>query len=107
IRTAPQCPVILALRFLDGQIVDGSKPRAHQPVLIEFPNLIAIRAEPIPVVIVAIHRQIARRYSFLRTPKPLRSVDSRSFVHLRLRNATISCLPFTNSERFLRRESTV
>src|ERR1700692_1963369 len=32
---------------------------------------------------------------------------SSSFVHLRLRKATISCLPFTNSERFLQRESTV
>src|SRR6202140_3913353 len=52
IRTAPWCPVILALRLLDWQIVDGSKPQAHQPILIELPILIAIRAEPIPGVIV-------------------------------------------------------
>src|ERR1700693_2302009 len=52
IRTAPWCPVILALRLLDRQIVDGSKPQAHQPVLIELPILIAIRAKPIPGVIV-------------------------------------------------------
>src|SRR6202140_4385695 len=32
---------------------------------------------------------------------------SSSLVHLRPRNVTISCLPFTNSERFLQRESTV
>src|ERR1700682_3381161 len=52
IRTAPWCPVILALRLLDRQIVDGSKPQAHQPVLIELPILISIRAKPIPGVIV-------------------------------------------------------
>src|SRR3984893_3498521 len=52
IRTAPWCPVILALRLLDRQIVDGSKPQAHQPVLIELPIFIAIRAKPIPGVIV-------------------------------------------------------
>src|ERR1700751_3708488 len=52
IRTAPWCPVILPLRLLDWQIVDASKPPEHQPVLIEFPILIAIRAEPVPGVIV-------------------------------------------------------
>src|SRR5229473_3942109 len=52
IRTAPWCPVVLALRLLDWQIVDGSQPQAHQPVLIELPILITIRAKPIPGVIV-------------------------------------------------------
>src|ERR1700688_4667439 len=52
IRTAPQDPVILALRLLDWQIVDGSKPQAHHPVLIELPIFIAIRAKPTPGVIV-------------------------------------------------------
>src|ERR1700676_5426156 len=51
IRTAPWCPVILALRLLDWQIVDRSKPQAHEPVLIELPILIAIRTKPIPGVI--------------------------------------------------------
>src|SRR6202041_3929185 len=46
IRTEPWCPIILALRLLDWQIVDGSKPQAHQPVLIKLPILIAIRAKP-------------------------------------------------------------
>ena len=52
IRTAPERPVIFALRLLDWQIVDGSKPQAHQPVLIEPPILISIRAKLIPRVIV-------------------------------------------------------
>src|ERR1700688_3768771 len=52
IRTAPLCPVVLAFRLLDWQIVDGSQPQAHQPARIEFPILIAIRAKPISSVIV-------------------------------------------------------
>src|ERR1700726_2921320 len=52
IRTPPWGPVILALRLLDWQIVDASKPQAHEPILIELPILIAIRAKPIPRVIV-------------------------------------------------------
>src|ERR1700693_2078432 len=52
IQPAPWCPLILALRLLDWQIVDGSESQAHQPVLIELPILIAIRAKPIPRVIV-------------------------------------------------------
>src|ERR1700692_2147500 len=53
IRTASLCPVVLALGFLDREIVDGSKPHTHQPVIIELPILIAIRAKPIPGVIAA------------------------------------------------------
>src|SRR3984893_12134107 len=52
IRTSSQCPVVLALRLFDWQIVDGSQPQAHQPVLIELPILTAIRAKPIPGVVV-------------------------------------------------------
>src|ERR1700693_5813487 len=52
IRTPPWCPVILALHLFDWPIVDGSKPQAHQPVLIELPIFIAIGAKPIPGVIV-------------------------------------------------------
>src|SRR5580700_3402086 len=51
IRTSPYCPEVLALGLLDWQIVDRSKPQAHQPVLIELPILIAVRAKPIPGVI--------------------------------------------------------
>src|SRR5258708_9828339 len=52
IRTAPQSPVIFALRLLDWQIVDASEPRAHESVLIELPIFIAIGSKPIAGVIV-------------------------------------------------------
>jgi hypothetical protein len=69
IRAAPYCPVVLALRLLNWQIVDGSKPEAHQPVLIELPIFIAIRAKPIPGVIVPFRRKPHGDTVFLKRPK--------------------------------------
>src|SRR5581483_10065387 len=42
----PERPVVLALGFLDGKIVDARDPAPHQAVLGEFPVLVAVRAEP-------------------------------------------------------------
>src|ERR1700730_3564583 len=98
IRTAPERPVIFALRLLDWPIVDGSKPQAHQPVLIELPILIAIRAKPIPGVIAPFIAKAHGDTVSLERPKLLDQPIVQLFLHLRLRNATISCLPFTNSE---------
>jgi hypothetical protein len=39
---ATKRPMILAIRFLDGKIIDASKPQPHQAVVIEFPILIAV-----------------------------------------------------------------
>src|ERR1700688_3830102 len=69
IRTAPERPVTFALRLLDWQIVDGSKPQAHQPVLIELPILIAIGAKPIPGVIVPFIGKAHRDTVSLERPK--------------------------------------
>jgi hypothetical protein len=44
--------MILALCFFNGQIIDGSKPAKHKPVFIELPIFIAIRAVPLPGVVV-------------------------------------------------------
>src|ERR1700730_377252 len=69
IRTSSQCPVVLALRLFDWQIVDGSQPQAHQPVLIELPILIAIRAKPIPGVVVPFIGKAHRDIVPLERPK--------------------------------------
>src|SRR5262245_35733367 len=44
-------PMILALRLLDGQVVDRCKPELHQAVSIKLPVLIAVGAKPIPGVV--------------------------------------------------------
>src|SRR5262245_39706184 len=52
IRTSAKWPVILALRLLDWQVINGCKPKSHQPILVKLPVLVAMRAEPVSGVIV-------------------------------------------------------
>src|SRR5215475_5949546 len=52
IRPAPQRPVVLAVRFLDGQVVDAGQTKPHQALVVELPVLVAVRAEPVPRIIV-------------------------------------------------------
>src|SRR5262245_48538375 len=49
---ATERPVILALTFLDRQIVDACDPQLHQSVLVELPVLVSVAAEPVPAVVV-------------------------------------------------------
>ena len=44
-------PMILALRLLDGQVVDRCKPELHQAISIKLPVLIAIGAKPISGIV--------------------------------------------------------
>src|SRR6266545_1041109 len=52
VRATPQRPVIVALGFRDGKVVDARVPHAHQPLLVEFPVLVAVGPEPVARVIV-------------------------------------------------------
>src|SRR5438046_9316579 len=52
IGTTTKWPMILAVRFLDRQVVNGGKPKSHQAIAIKLPVLVAIGTEPIPRVIV-------------------------------------------------------
>src|SRR5688500_20195272 len=45
-------PVILAVGFFDGNVVDAGVAQAHQPVLVELPILVAVRAVPVVGVVV-------------------------------------------------------
>src|SRR5215510_2684858 len=54
IRPAPQRPVVLAVRFLDGQVVDAGQTKPHQALVVELPVLVAVRAEPVPLIIVSL-----------------------------------------------------
>src|SRR5262245_41737994 len=52
VRTATERPVIFAICFQNGKIVDAGKPEGHEAVLIKFPVLIAIGAKPVTRIIV-------------------------------------------------------
>ena len=52
VRAATERPVIFAVAFLDRSIVDAGNAQAHQAVLVEFPVLVAVAAEPITAVVV-------------------------------------------------------
>src|ERR1700730_10800109 len=45
-------PVIFAFALLDRKIIDARDAQAHQALLVEFPVLVAIAAEPVAAVIV-------------------------------------------------------
>ena len=42
-----QWPEVLAIRFLDRQIIDAGETSPHQSVVIEFPVFVSVRAKPI------------------------------------------------------------
>jgi hypothetical protein len=49
---ATKRPVVFALALLDRNIVDAGDAQAHQAVLVEFPVLVAVAAEPVAAVVV-------------------------------------------------------
>ena len=49
---ATERPVVLAIALADRCVIDGCMTLPHQAVLVEFPILVAIRAEPVARIIV-------------------------------------------------------
>ena len=49
---AAERPMVFALVGRDRQIVDAGDARAHQALLVEFPVLVAVAAEPVAAVVV-------------------------------------------------------
>jgi hypothetical protein len=45
-------PVVFALALFDRQIVDAGDAQTHQSMLVEFPVLVAVAAEPVAAVVV-------------------------------------------------------
>src|ERR1044072_6136421 len=66
---APKSPMIFPLRVLDWQVVNGCKPESHQTVVIEFPVLIAVGAEPISAIIVPFVSEPHSDAVFVESPK--------------------------------------
>jgi hypothetical protein len=103
IGTTAKRPKIFAIRFLDGEIVDACESQPHQAIVVEFPILVAIGAIPVSRIIVPL---VGKAYGNTVVRKSPKLFDQAVVeYHLRARKVMISCLPFTNSERFLQRES--
>src|SRR5580692_3761627 len=52
VRTTAQGPMIFALAFRYGQIVDAGDTQPHQAVFVELPVLVAVAAKPMAAVVV-------------------------------------------------------
>src|ERR1700744_6426255 len=57
VRSLPQGPVIFAIRFLDRQITDAGKSRAHDAFFIELPILVAVGTKPVSRIVVPLIRK--------------------------------------------------
>src|SRR5262245_42430989 len=51
-RARSQWPAVLPLAFVDRKVVDARDAPPHQAALVEFPVLVAVRAEPAPGCVV-------------------------------------------------------
>ncbi len=66
--------MVFAFALADRQIIDAGDAQAHQPILVEFPILVAIAAEPVTAVVVPFIREacgdavVAKRPEFLDQP---------------------------------------
>src|ERR1700720_198098 len=49
---AAERPAVFALALFDRQIVDAGDAQTHQSMLVEFPVLVAVAAEPVAAVVV-------------------------------------------------------
>src|SRR6476620_11276978 len=54
---AGHVPEELAVGFVDRHVVDAGVAPPHQPVVVELPVLVAVRAEPLPVGVVELVRE--------------------------------------------------
>jgi len=50
--SATEGPMIFAFVFANGQVVDAGDPAAHVAIVVKFPVLISVGAEPVPGIIV-------------------------------------------------------
>ena len=64
-----QRPVEFAVGFSDGQLVDACVPRIHQPLIVEFPIFIAVRAKPVSGVVVVLIGKAHRDAVAVKSPQ--------------------------------------
>src|SRR5579859_1713153 len=69
IRSPAEWPMILAVGFLNWQIVDAGMAGKHQAIFIELPVLVAIGAEPVARIIVILVGEAHRDAIALKRPQ--------------------------------------
>src|SRR4029077_12775912 len=62
-------PEKLALAFGNGNVVDSGFPPSHQAVVVEFPELVAVAAEPLARVVVPFVLEAHRDAALAEGPK--------------------------------------
>jgi hypothetical protein len=71
VRTTPQRPVKLPIRLRNRQIVDAGDATAHEPMLVEFPVLIAVGPEPVPGIVMPLIGETNRNPIAVKRPQLL------------------------------------
>src|SRR5262249_34919665 len=64
-------PEELAVTFGDGDVVDAGFPQAHQAVVVEFPEFVAVAAEPLARVVVPFVLEAHRDAALIEGPQCL------------------------------------
>src|SRR6516165_11429177 len=64
-------PEELAVTFGDGDVVDAGLPPTHQAVVVEFPQLVAVAAEPLARVVVPLVLEAHRDAALVEGPQRL------------------------------------
>src|ERR1043165_726917 len=83
---AAQRPMILALAFLDGQVVDAGDAQPNQALAIELPILVAVAAMPLSTVVMPFIGEAHGDAAFAEGPNFLdQAVVELSRIHLRVR----------------------
>src|SRR5262245_5322225 len=65
---AAERPLVLAVALPYRQVIDAGDAQAHQAVLVEFPVLVAVAAEPTPAVVVPFVGEPHRDAVFAESP---------------------------------------
>src|SRR5262249_13243441 len=69
--TAAERPVVFALALFNRKIIDAGNTQLHQAVLVEFPVLVAVAAEPVATVVVPLIRKTNRDAVIVKSPNLL------------------------------------
>jgi len=95
------------LRFLDGDVVNAGLPPAHQAVLVELPELVAVASSPLAPRVVALVLEPDRDPVLPEGPQVLSQGVVELATPLAGKELEISARPVTKVSRLRQTESTV